>query len=96
MSTCGYVRYATRPSQCSIIARVTLAWRSRLATSGTRGPINAAHAREQLAFAVVQMLGDHRAVQVEIDAVDGPEPGEAREHLADDALVRIARNVRRR
>ena len=56
---------------CSIIARVTFACRSRLATIGTRAPTMRAHAREDLAFAVVEMLGDHRAVQVEVDAVDG-------------------------
>ena len=35
-------------------------------------PDHLAHAREQLAFAVVEMLGDHRAVQVEVHAVDRP------------------------
>ena len=30
----------------------------------------AAHARQKLAFAVVEVLGHHRAVQVEIDSVD--------------------------
>ena len=39
---------------------------------------DAAHAREDLAFAVVEMLGDHRAVQVEVDAVDGARLREAR------------------
>jgi hypothetical protein len=31
---------------------------------------DSADTREDLAFAVVEMLGDHRAMQVEIDAVD--------------------------
>ena len=53
-----------------------------------------AHAREQLAFAIVEMFGDHRAVQVEIDAVDRPQRGQAREHVADDSLEGIARDVR--
>ena len=29
-----------------------------------------AHARENFAFAVVEMLGDHRAVQIEIDGIE--------------------------
>ena len=62
---------------------------------GTRGPTNLRIARQQLAFAVVEMLGDHGAVQVEIHAVDWAERGEAREHVADDALEGIARDVRR-
>ena len=37
---------------------------------------DAAHAREQLAFAVVQVLGDHRAVQIEVDPVHGSRRGE--------------------
>jgi hypothetical protein len=31
---------------------------------------DAAHAREQLAFAVVDVLGDHRAVQAQVHGVD--------------------------
>ena len=38
---------------------------------------NATHAREELALAVVQVLGYHRPVQVQIDAVDGSEFGQA-------------------
>ena len=34
-------------------------------------PDDAPHAREQLAFAIVEMLGNHRAVQIEVDTVDG-------------------------
>ena len=31
-----------------------------------------AHARQNFAFAVVEMLGDHRAVQIEIDGIERP------------------------
>ena len=41
-----------------------------------------AHAREQLTFAVVEMLGDHRAVQIEIDAVDGTERASSRASMS--------------
>ena len=37
---------------------------------GDLGPDDLAHARQQVAFAVVEMFGDHRAMQVEIDAVE--------------------------
>ena len=36
-----------------------------------------AHAREQLAFAVVQVLGNHRAMQIEVHAVDRARRSEA-------------------
>ena len=94
MSTCGYVRYATRPSQRATIARVTFACRSRLATTGTRRR-RLAHAREELAFAVVEMLGHHRAVEVEVDAVERAVRLEPAHDLARDPLVRVARHVRR-
>ncbi len=37
----------------------------------------AAHARQELALAVVEMLGHHRPVQVEVDPVDGARRFEA-------------------
>ena len=40
-----------------------LAWMSKVATSGTRGPTRRAQAREQRRIGVVLALGDHRAVQ---------------------------------
>jgi hypothetical protein len=55
----------------------------------------AAYACQQLALTVIEMLGDHCSVQIEIDAVDRPEAGEPRQHLADDVLVGIAGDVRR-
>ena len=63
---------------------------------GNAGADDLAHAREQLALAVVEMLGDHRAVQVEVDAVDRPGLRSRASHLADDALVRVRGDVRRR
>ncbi len=36
-----------------------------------------AHAPENLAFTIVEMLGHHRAMQVEVDAVDSTRVGEA-------------------
>ncbi|KGD18181.1 transcriptional regulator, LysR family domain protein [Burkholderia pseudomallei] len=53
------------------------------------------HAREELAFAVVELLGDHRAVQVEIDRVEAARLDRG-DDLAADPLERAARHVRRR
>ena len=39
ISTCGYVRYATKTSDSDTIRAVTLAWRSRLETRGTSEPM---------------------------------------------------------
>ena len=58
-------------------------------------PHHATHAREDLAFAVVEMLGDHGAVEVEVDAVDGTHVGEVPRDLAHDALEGILGHVRR-
>ena len=59
-------------------------------------PDDAAHARQQFAFAIVEVLGDHRAVQVEVDAVDAASLLQPAQHFADDPLVRVARDVRGR
>ena len=50
-----------------------------------------ADAGENFAFAVVEMFGHHRAVQVEIDRVERSGGGDAVDHLLDDALERIRR-----
>ena len=71
---CGYVRYATRPSARSIIAPRHVGVQVEARDDRHLRPDDAAHARENLAFAVVEMLGHHRAVQVEVDAVDGRPP----------------------
>ena len=49
-----------------------------------------AHPGDQLALAVVEMFGDHRAVQVEADAVERAGRGDAGDDLAGDALVGLA------
>ena len=54
-----------------------------------------AHASEQLAFAVVQVLGHHCAVQIEVNTVDIAKLHESRHHLADDSFVGVARYARR-
>ena len=59
-------------------------------------PDGAADAREQLALAVVEMLGHHRAVEVEVNAVERAFRLEPPHDLAGDPLVRVARHVRRR
>ena len=48
-----------------------------------------AHAAQNFAFAVVEMLGHHRAVQVEIDRIERAGIGDAVDHHLDDALERI-------
>ena len=59
-------------------------------------PDDLAHARQQFTFAIVEMFGDHRAMQIQIDAVDRAGLAQAFQHVADDALVRVAGNLRRR
>ena len=49
----------------------------------------AAHARENFAFAVVEMLCDHGAVQIEIDGIERPSRPDAVDHDLDDTLERI-------
>ena len=53
------------------MARVTLAWKSRVTAIGT-APDGGAHRLQQVALAVVDALDDHGAVQVEQDAVERP------------------------
>ena len=48
-----------------------------------------AHARQNLAFAVVEMLGYHRAMQIEIDRIERAGGRNAIDHYLDDALKRI-------
>ncbi len=60
------------------------------------GTDNLAHARQQFALAVVEVLADHRAMQVEIDAIDRSGPVQPVDQVADDALVRVARDLRGR
>ena len=48
-----------------------------------------AHARQNFAFAVVEMFGHHRAVQVEIDRIERAGGCDAVDHHLDDALERI-------
>ena len=48
-----------------------------------------AHAAQDLALTVVVMLGHHRAVQVEIDAVDAAGRAQPRDQVADDPLERV-------
>ncbi len=55
-----------------------------------------AHALEKFAFAVVEMLGHHRAVQIEIDRIQWPGGGDAIDHDLDDAFVGIPGHVRAR
>ena len=78
------------------ISGVTLACRSRLTTSGSSLPITLAHARQDFAFAVVEMLGDHRAVQVEIDGVERARRRDAVDQHLDDALIGVFGHMRRR
>ena len=55
-----------------------------------------AHAGKDFAFAVVKMLGDHRAMQVEIDGVDRTRRGDAVDHHLCDALEGILGDMRAR
>ncbi|MGY4596467.1 hypothetical protein ACVWXL_004213 [Bradyrhizobium sp. GM22.5] len=57
---------------------------------------DAAHARENLAFAVVEMFRDHRAVQIEIDGVDRAGGCNAIDHDLHDALEGVLGDMRRR
>ena len=54
-----------------------------------------AHARQDFAFAVVEMFGDHGAVQVEIDGVERSRRLDAVDHHLDDALKGILGHMRR-
>ena len=51
-----------------------------------------AHARQQLAFAVVQVLGDHGAVQVQVDGVVAAFARRF-DDLAGDALIGVGGDV---
>ena len=57
---------------------------------------DAAHARQDLAFAVVEMLGDHGAMQVEIDGIERAGGGDAVDHDRHDALKGVPGDMRRR
>ncbi len=54
-----------------------------------------AHAGENFTFAVVEMFGDHGAVQVEIDSIEPTGAGDAVHHHLDDALEGILGDMRR-
>ena len=54
-----------------------------------------AHTCQQLAFAVVEMFSDHRPVKIEIDAIEVARGGDAVEHHLGDALIGVARHMRR-
>jgi hypothetical protein len=56
-------------------------------------PDQRADAAQQLAFAILVMLGDHRAMQVEIDAVERPSRREVVENAASDLLVSLALDI---
>ncbi|MNQ71465.1 hypothetical protein D3C85_861330 [compost metagenome] len=58
-------------------------------------PRDLAHAGKQFALAIVQVFGDHRAVQVQIDGVVAAGPRRV-EDFAGDALVGVAGHVGRR
>ena len=55
-----------------------------------------AHTRKNLAFAIVEMLGHHRAMQVEIDGVELARGGDAVGDDLRDALEGVFRHMRRR
>src|SRR6476659_2484358 len=55
-----------------------------------------AHAGENFTFAVVEMLGNHRAMQVEVDGVELSRRRDAVDHYPDDALIGILCDMRRR
>jgi hypothetical protein len=48
-----------------------------------------AHAAQQFAFSVFERFGHHRAVEVQIDAVDRHGDGEPADQFAADALERV-------
>ena len=50
-----------------------------------------AHAPQDFTFAIVEMLGDHGAVQVEIDGIERSGGGDAVDHHLDDAFDRHPR-----
>ncbi len=55
-----------------------------------------AQALQQLAFAVLLMLRHHRAVKIEIEAVDLAQRADPLQQLADDLLIGVDLNLRRR
>lgn len=57
---------------------------------------DAAHARQNFAFAVVEMLGDHRAVQVKIDRIERTGGRDAVDHDLHNAFERVPGDMRRR
>ena len=59
------------------------------------GADHLADARQDLAFAIVEMFGDHRAVQVEIYRVELSGRLDTVDHDFDDALERILGDMRR-
>ena len=59
-------------------------------------PHHRAYAPQQFRFAVVEMVGDHGAVQVQVDGVDGPRIGEAADDRAANAFERVLGDMGRR
>jgi hypothetical protein len=59
-------------------------------------PYDRTHAGEQLAFAVVDMLGHHRPMQIEIDCVHRQGGLQVVDDHARDRLISLARHLRRR
>ena len=53
------------------------------------------HPAQQLAFAIVVMLGDHRTVQVEINAIEAARRFQARDQVVGKALERVLGDMRR-
>ncbi|MNV48711.1 hypothetical protein D3C71_1406330 [compost metagenome] len=57
-------------------------------------PHDLAHPRQQFAFAIVQVFGDHRAVQVQVDSVVAARPRGIQD-FAGNTFKRVARDVGR-
>ncbi len=55
-----------------------------------------ADAGEDFALAVIEMLGDHRAVKIEIDGIEGARGGNVFQHHRHDALEGVFRDMGRR
>ncbi|MGY4307689.1 hypothetical protein ACVIJ6_004932 [Bradyrhizobium sp. USDA 4369] len=72
-----------------------MACRSRLATSRHVGTDHPAHAGEDFALAIIEMLAHHGAVQIEIDAVERAGGLDAVDHRCGDALERLLGDMRR-
>ena len=51
-----------------------------------------ANAAQELAFEILEILGHARAMKIEVDGIHRHLPGEHADHLAGDALERIARD----